>query len=301
MRYDKPPLTFDQQLDRLIKRGLNVRNRKLALKTLQAISYYRLSAYFIPFQESPDTFKNGASFEDILRLYEFDRHLRLIFIDALEWVEVAFRTHLTYYLSHQKSFKLWGYLDPSQFAAHFEHEKWLKKIKIDVENSREVFVKDFFETYNQKNLPIWMLTEVISFGKLSQFYRYIKKEYRNEIAEQFYNLSPHVLASWLQSLTFIRNTCAHHCRLWNRDLPVAPKIPRGEKHWLSNSKTIFNIVMVFKNMISQSDRWSKFIGDLSHLIDSNPQINLKAMGFPENWNEILLEGFAEKTGNLESN
>ena len=43
-------------------------------------------------------------------------------------------------------------------------------------------------------------------------------------------------------------------------------------------------------MIPQLDRWSKFVGDLSNLIDSYPQINLKAMGFPENWNEVLLDG-----------
>ena len=71
MQYNKPPLTLDQQVDRLIERGLQVPNHNLAVKTLQAISYYRLSAYFLPFQKEPNKFNDGTKFEDILQLYEF--------------------------------------------------------------------------------------------------------------------------------------------------------------------------------------------------------------------------------------
>lgn len=28
----------------------------------------------------------------------------------------------------------------------------------------------------------------------------------------------HPLASWLEQLTIVRNTCAHHGRLWNNDM-----------------------------------------------------------------------------------
>jgi len=291
MKYDKPPLTFDEQIDRLIERGLNVPNRALAVKTLQTVSYYRFSAYFLPFQKESDKFNDGVKFEDILQLYEFDRKLRLIFMDAIEWVEVAFRAHLTYYLAHQKSFGPWGYIDAANFEHHFDHRDWLDKMREDVRISKEIFVRHFLNKYSEhKDLPLWMVTEVISFNRLSRFYRFLKKEYRNDLAIQFYQLPSQVLASWLESLTYIRNLCAHHSRLWNRDLPVAPKIPRGDKQWESYSKKVFNIIMVFKNMIPQLDRWSKFVGDLSNLIDSNPQINLKAMGFPENWNEVLLDG-----------
>lgn len=107
MKYDKPPLTFDQQVDRLSERGLQVPNRNLTVKILQAISYYRFSAYFLPFQKEPNKFNDGTKFEDILQLYAFDRKLRLIFLDAIEWVEVSFRTHLTYFLAHQNSFGPW--------------------------------------------------------------------------------------------------------------------------------------------------------------------------------------------------
>ena len=175
MKYDKPPLTFDQQIDRLIERGLQIPNRSLAVKTLQAISYYRFSAYFLPFQKEQNKFNDGTKFEDILQLYEFDRKLRLIFLDAIEWVEVGFRTHLTYYLAHQKFFGPLGYISAANFEKHFKHQEWLSKVKDDIGISKEVFVRHFFDKYSEpKDLPIWMMTEVISLNRLSIFFRFLK-------------------------------------------------------------------------------------------------------------------------------
>lgn len=288
MKYDKPPLTFERQVGRLKERGLIVDQPETAVQSLQTISYYRLSAYFLPFQEKPDQFNQGTRFEDILQLYEFGRRLRFIFLDAIEWIEVGFRTHLTYYLAHQKNFGVWGYAESGNFEPHFQHQAWLEKVRQDVSISKEIFVKHYFEKYENKDLPLWMMTEVISFNRLSTFFRFLNKKDRSCLAEEFYGLSSQVLASWLHALTYIRNVCAHHSRLWNRDLPVSPKIPRKEKHWTSYSKKVFNVVMVFKYLIPQSDRWSKFVRDLAALIESCPQIKLKAMGFPEDWNEILL-------------
>ena len=51
VKYNKPALTFSQQVDLLIARGLVVNNKKRVEKTLANISYYRLSAYMLPFKE----------------------------------------------------------------------------------------------------------------------------------------------------------------------------------------------------------------------------------------------------------
>ena len=154
MKYDKHPLTFDQQIDRLIERGLSVPNRPFAVKTLQTISYYRLSAYFLPFQKESNKFNKDTKFEDIFQLYEFDRRLRLIFMDAIEWVEVGFRTHLTYYLAHQKDFGPWGYINTANFEQHFDHRDWLNKVREDARISKEVFVRHFFDRYSRTSVTV---------------------------------------------------------------------------------------------------------------------------------------------------
>ena len=59
--YTKPPLTFDQQLQKLKHCGLLIDNDELALFNLKTIGYYRLSAYWHPFRKIE---QNGVISDD---------------------------------------------------------------------------------------------------------------------------------------------------------------------------------------------------------------------------------------------
>lgn len=101
--YTKPALSFEQQVAKLVARGLIVADPSAAASKLACISYYRLSGYCYPFRQRDadgqvlDNLVEGTTWEQILALYEFDRHLRLLVLDAIERVEVAVRTQLTQY------------------------------------------------------------------------------------------------------------------------------------------------------------------------------------------------------------
>jgi abortive infection bacteriophage resistance protein len=86
-RFEKDAKTPAQLVELLKSRGLFIAEEDRAERYLMSIGYYRLSAYFSPFQEPKDQFINGASFDDILDLYIFDRKLRLHVLDALERIE----------------------------------------------------------------------------------------------------------------------------------------------------------------------------------------------------------------------
>ncbi|NOQ51188.1 MAG: hypothetical protein GQ578_03055 [Desulfuromonadaceae bacterium] len=98
MRYNKPPITVDQQAELLIERGLICDDLPRLKRYLASIGYYRLSAYWLPF-EQPSTdpvsrnhsFRPDTDFDQVLSLYIFDRKLRLVVLDALERIEVAVR------------------------------------------------------------------------------------------------------------------------------------------------------------------------------------------------------------------
>ena len=94
MKYTKPPLTHAQQLDQLLERGMVCTHHAQALHCLDHLNYYRLGAYWLPFESSHSThaFKPGTRLEDVLNLYVFDRELRLLVLDAIERVEVSVRT-----------------------------------------------------------------------------------------------------------------------------------------------------------------------------------------------------------------
>jgi abortive infection bacteriophage resistance protein len=85
MKYGKPALTVEQQADLLLSRGMQG-DRGAMIDRLSVVNYYRLSGYWIPFRNPDDTFRAGTSFNDVWTRYAFDRHIRLLVMDAMLFV-----------------------------------------------------------------------------------------------------------------------------------------------------------------------------------------------------------------------
>jgi len=100
MKYSKPSLSIENQINLIKSRGLVFEDKNKAARHLSNISYYRLSAYMIPFKEKDlngkviDKFKPNATWNAIIDLYRFDRKLRLLIFDAIERIEIGLRTQL---------------------------------------------------------------------------------------------------------------------------------------------------------------------------------------------------------------
>lgn len=85
-----------------------------------------------------------------------------------------------------------------------------------------------YDEYPQ--LPIWAAVEIMSFGSLSKLYASLREDDQAEVAGNF-GLHRRILVSWLHTLVYVRNICAHHARLWNRELAIAPKAPKWDAAW----------------------------------------------------------------------
>lgn len=200
--YEKPALTYEDQLAHLSKRGMVFRNEAQALKTLSRISYYRLSAYWHPFKEPDDTFSPGTSFEAAVELYEFDRCLRLTVLDAIERVEVLVRTLVTYTLGH--TYGAFAHANASTFQNASNHARWHSELSEEVKRARERFLEHYRKTYDGfPNVPIWMASEVMSLGTLSRLFKEMKPEEQTKLAKDW-GVHRTVVASWLHSLTYLR-------------------------------------------------------------------------------------------------
>ena|GEM_PF-1359825 len=71
----------------LQERGLFVSNTSRAEHFLEHIGYYRLSAYMYPLLKIPKNlhlYKEGATFEQVMMLYRFDKKLRVFLFNELE-------------------------------------------------------------------------------------------------------------------------------------------------------------------------------------------------------------------------
>lgn len=229
MQYEKPFATFDDQVDLLLSRGMQG-DKAVIRDHLVDVGYYRLSGYWHIFKQEDNSFKPETTFEKVWNIYTFDRQLRLIVLDAVERVEVYFRTQLAYELA--KNTGPFGFLEQENLPRlnNQKYEKFIEKCKGKVAFSREPFIVHFRDKYGDSHdlPPYWMLVNTMDFGQMLTLYKGASVQIRNKLAKDL-GLSARVLESWLVSLNTVRNICAHHGRLWNRVAGNRPMVPRDNR------------------------------------------------------------------------
>ncbi len=294
VQYSKPALSFPEQASLLISRGLEA-EEDLLISRLSDVNYYRLSAYWYTFRipEDPqDRLYRGTTFETIWNRYVFDRNLRLIIIDAIERVEVSIRTRMTEHFT--RSHGKFGYLKSDAFGPDFdiqEHGRLVGEIRRNTERSREEFVRHFKEKYSNSDLPLWMAVEIMSFGNMLTLFRHLRKRDKQNIANA-YKLPATVLESWLTVLNYIRNLCAHHGRLWNRELSIKPFIPRDRNvpKWhdpftIERDRVfaVLSLLYYMIQIIAPQSAWRQRLLEL--IVKYSKDIPLNQMGFVDGWQE----------------
>ncbi|MFP4466909.1 MAG: Abi family protein [Candidatus Goldiibacteriota bacterium] len=249
--YTKPALTIEEQIRLLKSRGLLFYNEDNARKAVKQINYYRLSAYCIPFETRRHQFEKDVSFEDVLGLYEFDRCLRFLIDEALEVIEISLRAQISYYLA--RKYGAFSHEEQKNFfiSRKFNYSEWLNKVHEEIRRSNEIFIKHYKNKYNDfPVIPIWMAVEVMSFGSLSVIYHNLKRPDQKAVAAE-YCLHYRVLASWLHTFTYIRNICAHHSRLWNKELSIAMEVPKKEEWKQVKAKRIASVLYAIIYMLKK--------------------------------------------------
>lgn len=292
MRFTKKVLTIPEQIILLESRGMVISDKEKAAHYLSNISYYRLSAYWYIFLQGPKKdhiFKDGTRLEQAIRAYVFDRKLRLLVFNELERIEIALRTQIIHHFCLE--FGNNWYEDPGLFKKETYCNEFQALIQKELKKSSEVFIKHYLTKYTEpKSPPAWMALELISFGQLSLLYKNLRNvDAKKSVADHF-GIHENVLTSWLETLSFIRNTCAHHGRLWNRKLPKPPIIPVITKEsWLSETPAdefrnrlyivLASISYLLKGIVPNGS----FNPKLSGLIKEFNDIPIHYMGFTTDW------------------
>lgn len=291
--YIKPPLSYQQQIDQLKGRGLIIDNEQKALHLLENISYYRLSGYWFPLlaDKKAHVFKPDSKLQTAFNLYCFDRELRQLVLAELEKIEVAVRAKISYVLSHKHG-PFW-FQDQSIFNNPVKHAETLTKISDEFRRSDEEFIHAFKNNYTNQLPPSWMTMEITSFGAMSQLYKNLKPGREKREIAHFFGLSDSVFVTWLHSIVYLRNVCAHHTRLWNRAMSIRPQIPNApRKTWLQNTQihnnhTYFILSMV-AYLLQTVNPHNRFIQKFKDLLNKYSNVDTRALGFPENWQEEKL-------------
>lgn len=301
MRFDKSATTIDEQIALLAERGLDVSSEELTRRWLKTVGYYRLSAYWLPYELPPEAdqtrskqFRPGVRFEDVVDIYTFDRKLRLLVTEAIERIEISVRSRWTNRLALKHGAH--AHMKPSLFVSGWNHARMIASLSDRAGESREVFVEHYRAKYDDPYMPpLWAVTELMTFGELSKWVEATKDAgLRGAVAKDIGLPTQETLTGTLQLLSYTRNICAHHGRLWNRrTVKRSPNIKRfhhslvwdedaaeGQRQ-LSNR--LYNVLTILLLLMRHQASDTTFPERLKSLVRTRSVEQQRSMGFPEDW------------------
>ena len=289
--YNQPQISVEEQIQLLKSEGLSFMDEGRAHHLLQNISMFRFKSYLKPLrQHNSRQFKVGATFEDAYNIYKFDSELRKMICTELEKIEVSVRTHLSLIMG--KAAGIYWFEHPQNFRDVNRHSSLLRNLGEELRRCDDDAIVSFKHNYSNSFPPSWMTFEVSSFGTLSMMYRWLKAGHARRQVARFYGLSDTVMESWLHSIVYVRNICAHHSRLWNRQLSINAMVPRRTTlpfiSMHSNTKKVFYILSIILYFMQTINPNTTFTKRFKALLNKYQKIDITAMGFPSDWKNIPL-------------
>jgi abortive infection bacteriophage resistance protein len=247
-----------------------------------------------------DNFVPGSRFGDVVRLYVFDKKLRLLALDALERIEMAVRVDVAHLLgqldprAHEISACLHGnfakkVITKGPDAGKTAHQAWLSKYQALLNRARGTpFVQHHLREYG--TLPIWVAIEVWDFGLLSRLFAGMRYAEQQTVAAIYGAADGATFAQWLRSLNFIRNVAAHHSRLWNLNVVERSAVPADWPATLDNSRPFFYFCLMqhLLNVICPNSTWGqRVVSLLERDFPSTPNggLRLGDLGCEAGWSQ----------------
>ncbi|TAN75066.1 MAG: Abi family protein [Gallionella sp.] len=262
---------------------------------LTHINYYRLRAYWLPFEiassnDNDHAFQLGTDFDTVLAIYDFDRELRLLLLDAIERVEISLRTRWANVLALR--YGPFAHEDSAHFYKPHIWQQCKDELAKEYARSRETFAEHYRTRYDHLNSPpIWVAAELMSLGHLSRWMQNLRIPKDRQAIADIYGLDERVLVSFAHHLTIVRNHCTHHGRVWNRKLSLKMQIPGKKTAGLSamfnpaEDRRLYNTLTMLAFLMSCISPQSSWRDRLKFLIGTTPQVNPKDMGFPADWQQ----------------
>lgn len=286
-----------------------------------------------------EEYLSDTTFEEIFSLYSFDREIRMIHLKYILKIENQFKTVVAHSFSQDYGYDNYLKIDNFQSTASSD-ESELKKIarinKLDFDKNI-VQIKRISAEQNVSNvtkllgdiqqeiarqlnkhnqmvshymtqhgyIPLWVLVNVLTFGKVTNFYLHMKDKDKIKIAKQF-GINYKELHKYMSMLGFARNICAHDERFFdirfaqrlhtksikNFDVLKLPKDKSGSP--TKGTCDVYSISIIFSQLLSKQDlkefvsSMDREIKKLSRHLKVIPYQNvLTKMGYTSDWKNIL--------------
>lgn len=299
--------TFEEQITLLkTEKHLVISDEAYAIDVLKRIGYFPLFGGYKHLFRIPLTkkYKEGTTFDEILALYEFDSALRELFFKYLLQIERHMRSLMSYYFSEKYGESQEAYLDRSHYNNTQRNCKTISRLIATLQRAATTTDYVYINYYrsNYGNIPLWVLSNVLTFGNLSKMYKVFPQSLQSKVCKNFGIINRRQMEQFLSVLTKFRNVCAHGERLFTyrtidniSDLPLHQKlsIPKRGIQYLYGKNDLFAVVIAFRYLLPKEDfidfkrkltaEITKATKNLVHITETEL---LEHMGFPDNWKNI---------------
>ena len=177
--------------------------------------------------------------------------------------------------------------DSINFTDQNRFNRTMSLIDNELRHTREDFIVHFRATYRNPYPPAWILSEILPLGVMTNIYSNIKNKKIKKRISQTFGLQVDPFESWLTIITVTRNSCCHHSRVWNKVYSIRATLPnRMTRPWITlptDRLRIYFTICVIKYFLDIISPDNDMLAKLRWLFVDYPEIDLRAMGFPEGW------------------
>ena len=204
-------------------------------------------------------------------------------------MEIALRSTLANLVAQETGNIFWM-TDETLFANNDKFRRTLDLVEKELRNSKEEFIQHFKDKYSDPYPPAWILVEILPLGVVTRMFENLADNtLRKKIAARF-GLTVPVFTSWITVVTLTRNACCHHTRVWNKENPICPMIPRKlAGKWIASNitpKRIYYNICIIKWFVDIISPNNDMVEHLQSLLTQFPMVDIRAMGFPSgNWQD----------------
>lgn len=301
LKEQKKFVTFDEQVDLIINdKHITVVDRENAKDILSRIGYFPLmEGYKHLFRkQNSNIYKTETTFDEIVNLYYFDEKLRELFLRYLLRIERHLRTLISYYFVECYGISQDEYLNVNNYNK--ARKNVINKLVVILEKTTNTtdynYINYYRDTYG--NLPLWVTTNVLTFGSLSKMFTVLPQSIKSRICKHFNNINQNQMDSFLSVLTKYRNVCAHGECLFSyktvdsisdTSLHEKLKLPKKGNQYIKGKQDLFAVVIVFRYLLPNGDFLTfkrKLIMEIENVVQLNQHVSreelLDLMGFSNN-------------------
>ena len=301
---DKKFLTYEQQVQKLYDKKLEIPNCQEVIELLKKYSYFNLvNGYKAPFKNKDGNYKKGTSIKDIYSLYIFDDAFRHILMKYILIVELNVKSLLSYSFCEKFGENQSEYQNAMNYKYTSDNQRDINEliqiITKQINNAWKFFYVDH-QKKKHNNIPLWVLIKTLTFGNMSKMYSLQQDCIKSNIAKEFPLIKENQLSIILDILTRYRNVCAHNERLFDfkyqQSRLKTTMIHKYFNLYTNNpaASNLFDVIIFLKYLLNEYE-FSSLVEDIDFILQKlsreTNQIQksqiLKLMGFPQNWKDII--------------